>query len=118
MIAAADGSDARVVIGGFVVNPIWSPTGDQIVFAYWESFVGRHPTELRVFDVTTGAVTPLVGEGGSDWLTVIEFSPAGDRILFGRQSDMGRGEASLWSVRTDGSDPRRLVAGINEGDWR
>jgi Tol biopolymer transport system component len=118
VVAAADGSDARTVMGPWVQNPVWSSSGDRIAFTYSESIDWPYATELRVFDVTTGTVTSLTGEGGSDQLIVIEFSPEGDRILFRGTSDRGRGESSLWSVRTDGSDLRRLVAGTSEGDWR
>ncbi len=61
-------------------------------------------------------------------LTVIDFSPEGDRILFLRQeginddpSDPGayrlQGAGSLWSINADGSNLRRLVAGTVWGDW-
>jgi Tol biopolymer transport system component len=50
-------------------------------------------------------------------LRVIDFSPQGDRILFSRTKDKGRGASSLWSISADGSDLRRLVAGTAWGDW-
>jgi Tol biopolymer transport system component len=48
---------------------------------------------------------------------VIEFSPDGDRILFSKTEDQGTGANSLWSVKVDGSNLRRLVAGTDLGDW-
>ena len=53
---------------------------------------------------------------GSESLAVIDFSPEGDRILFSTQRTED-GVGSLWSVNTDGSDLRRLVAGTAWGDW-
>jgi Tol biopolymer transport system component len=118
VVAAADGSDAQEVIAPRVERPVWSPTGDRIAFIYSE---GRGPasTELRVLDVATGEVTSLVADaGGSDLLWVIEFSPEGDQILFSRAEDMGQGVSSLWSIRADGSELRRLVTGTGSGDWQ
>jgi Tol biopolymer transport system component len=70
-----------------------------------------------VLDVATGTVTLLTESEGSEWLSVIEFSPEGDRVLFSRTEDGGSGVSSLWSVNADGSDLRRLVAGTAVGDW-
>jgi Tol biopolymer transport system component len=122
VVAAAEGSHAREVIDpgvpGRLMNPVLSPTGDRIVFRYAETPVFPHGSELRVIDVATGTVTSLVGKGGSDFQSVIEFSPDGDQILFYSTTDGGRGATSLWSVHADGSDPRLLVSGTDRGDWQ
>ena len=67
--------------------------------------------------MATGTVTLLTESEGSEWLSVIEFSPEGDRVLFSRTEDEGSGVSSLWSVNADGSDLRRLVTGTAGGDW-
>ena len=117
VVAEADGSNPRVVFDDWVSNPVWSPTGDRI------AFTSKKPgsatvNELRVLDVASGTVTLLAEVDGSDLetdvyflLSVIDFSPEGDRILFARMAD------SLWSINADGSDPRRVVAGSAWGDW-
>jgi hypothetical protein len=55
-----------------------APTGDRIALTSGNS------TELRVVDLATGTVTLLVETDGSDMLSVLDFSPEGDRILFSR----------------------------------
>ncbi len=61
-------------------------------------------------------MTSLSGLAVASTLTVIEFSPKGDQILFSRMD--ATGGTSLWSVRADGSDLRLLVAGSDWGDWQ
>jgi Tol biopolymer transport system component len=116
VVADADGSHPREVFGDWVWSPTWSPAGDRI------AFTSGNGTELRLLDVVTGTVTLLSETDGSDKLSIMagggfEFSPEGDRILFSRSEDRGRGLSSLWSINADGSDLRRLVAGTAWGDW-
>ncbi len=126
-VAAADGSQARVLIPGtldqeFPLGPhglVWSPTGDQIAFV--RSSEGEPPeaggaTELALLDVASGSVTPLAGMGGAHTFKYVTFSPEGDQILFTRTNPAS--VSSLWSVRTDGSDLHRLVEGTGWGDWQ
>jgi Tol biopolymer transport system component len=116
VVAAADGSHAReVLVARRLEDPVWSPSGDRIAFVYSET--AAYARELRVIDLATGTVTSLAGMGGSDWISVIEFSPTGDQILFSRTEDGSLGVSSLWSVRADGSHARRLVTGTAWGDW-
>ena len=115
IVAAADRSDAREVVGPWVLDPVWSPTGDRIAFIYSARNV-YGPNELRVLDVATGEVTPLFGMGGSVEIFNHQFSPEGDRILFSMTEDR-KGERSLWSIGVDGSDARLVVAGTIQGDW-
>jgi hypothetical protein len=116
VVAAVDGSDAREVEGRWALDPVWSPTGDRIAFIYSEKNVYAS-NELRVLDVATGDVTSLAGMGGSVEIWNIQFAPEGDRILFTRTEDGGRGASSLWSVGVDGSDARLVVAGTTQGEW-
>ena len=114
MVARSDGSQPREVFGDWGGDPTWSPTGDRIAL----TTSGRGRTdELRVLDVATGSVTQLIeGERGAA-LSVIGFSPEGDRILFSSADYRGAGEFSLWSIGVDGSDARLVVAGTTQGDW-
>jgi Tol biopolymer transport system component len=110
VVAAADGSHPQV-FGDRAGSIAWSPTGDRIAFTSWNG------TELRLLDVATGTATLLTEVDASNGLSVIEFSPQGDRILFESFHLDGAGADSLWSVKVDGSDLRRLVAGTASGDW-
>jgi Tol biopolymer transport system component len=107
------------VIAHGVENAVWSPAGDRIAF---DSVTGGATTamgpstELKVVDVDSGAVTTLAGTGGVDALSVLEFSPDGDQILFSRTD--AHDVSSLWSVRVDGSDAHLLIAGAIRGDWQ
>jgi Tol biopolymer transport system component len=61
----------------------------------------------------SGSMTLLTVERGTS-LSVIGFSPEGDRILFSKDRQSGR---SLWSIGVDGSDARFVVAGTTQGEW-
>jgi Tol biopolymer transport system component len=92
--------------------PVWSPTGDRIAFTTQRVSGRGVPTQLQLLDLSTGTVTLLAEADGSDILTVVDFSPEGDRIHFSRMNEVG----SLWSVDVDGSDRRRLVSGTGWGN--
>jgi Tol biopolymer transport system component len=108
VVVPADGPDAQEMDPPEIWYAAWSPNGDLVAFTADE-------TELLVRDVATGADTSLVDVTGSERLSVIEFSPDGDRILFTRW-DADTGRSSLWSIGSDGSDLRRLVDGVGWAD--
>ena len=92
-VAAADGSQARVLVPGaledFPYAPFgleWSPTGDRIAFvqASGESTDVGPATELGVLDVASGTVVSLAEHGRGLHTQSIKFSPEGDQILFTR----------------------------------
>ena len=123
IVARSDGSDPRQVFHGFVWNLTWSPSGDRVAFVthvLQGDATNRYFAELRVVDVATGTASLLseAERGTSLGVSVIEFSPQGDRILFSKSEDRGSGEpGGLWSIGVDGSDVRLVVAGTNEGEW-
>jgi Tol biopolymer transport system component len=113
VVAAIDGSGPQELVenwpwaGGTMS---WSPTGDRFAFT-----AGGHSStgslhELRVLDVASGSVTLLTEAQRGTFLSVIGFSPGGGRILFSKEGD-------LWSIGSDGSDARLLVAGTGQGEW-
>ena len=54
---------------------------------------------------------PLQGRG---LLQILSFSPEGDRLLVSQDAE---GASALWSVNTDGSGARLLVADVKFGAW-
>ena len=108
----ADGSDPHRLAGTRTpdANPDWSPDGMQIVFNSGDSIATSDQAEIWVVSVGDGRMTQLtrndVFESYPTW------SPDGQTIAFERWSrpDASSLEhASLWLMRADGSDQRRLV---------
>ncbi len=114
-VAAADGSQPRVLVPAEARSPVWSPAGDRIAFIGGSELSG--PSELSVVDVTNGTVAVLATTQGSDSLQVIRFSPEGDLILYATSSDATVGVTSVWSIRADGSDAQLLLTGTGWGDF-
>jgi Tol biopolymer transport system component len=90
--------------------PMWSPGGDRIAFVWSRPETGLDalPDDLRVVDLAPSQVTTVIA--GRPDVSLLSWSPNGDRLLL----DLG----SLWSVKSDGSDLRLLVAGTGAGDWQ
>jgi Tol biopolymer transport system component len=113
VVAAADGSGLQELVEDWPWangTTSWSPTGDHFAFT-----AGGHGStgslhELRVLDAASGSVTLLTEAQRGTFLSVIGFSPQGDRILYSKEGD-------LWSIGVDGSNARFLVAGTTEGEW-
>ena len=127
IVAAAYGTQRQVL---FEVDPgqglgkpiLWSPAGDQITFVVTRDLTfdaDGYPTlqqsDLRLVDRRTGTATTLATARGRPPLSLLGFSPEGDRILFGQTDEDGRG--SLRNVNTDGSGARHLVDGTDVGGW-
>jgi Tol biopolymer transport system component len=88
----------------------WSPNDELVAY-------DRDERELLVRDVATGTDTSLVTVPQPESLAVLEFSSDGERIFFRRSDDDGS-SSSLWSIRTDGSDIRRVLDGVDWADLR
>lgn len=82
----------------------WSPDGRQILFCLGHDLYvcdgdGSHPKKLAT--IANYPVRP-------------RWSPSGDVVRFSGY-DLEDSAASLWEVHPDGTGPRRLLAGWNEG---
>jgi Tol biopolymer transport system component len=106
-----DGGGEQQLTDGFDFLPAFSPDGLHLVFMRQ----ARDPTNARWLvtrDLRTGherAITPR----WQQFVThVLNWSPDGEMILFGRRYDtIPPGVCSLWVVNHDGSRLRRLVTG-------
>jgi Tol biopolymer transport system component len=113
MIANADGSNPRELLGHGVGNPVWSPTGDRIAVATAGHGNGS-PIELQVIDVATGSATLVTKAEPGSGLDVVGFTPNGNRIFFSTGSD---GSWSGWSIGVDGSDARLILDGTLDASF-
>lgn len=113
-IANIDGSGARTLVeSGARGRPstfglLWSPAADKVAFGNTTGSGGGLGDELQILDLDTGSIVivPVSGEN----VYPMRFSPDGDQVLF------LSGGQGLWSVDTDGSNPKFLVEGY--GDWQ
>ena len=106
-----------------IAGLIWSPTGDRIAVTTVRDRifdqndpVGLRIEDLQLLDVARGQLTMLATAREPGAISPLAFSPDGDRILFS-QTD-AKGQDSLWSMDTDGSDAQLLVTGTATGDWQ
>ena len=113
MLAAAQGTEP--------IQPTnFSPAGDRLFFLQAD----ENGDESLWSAASDGSGGSTLGAGLSTWgagsVEPFGFSPQGDRILLGITDDPDGDPASnrsLWSVNTDGSGARMLVAGVDWGVW-
>jgi len=121
MVLPLDGSPAYEY-SGELPNTLWaSPSRERLSPDGQRSASINQRGELIVRDVASGKVTVLTEAKASlpagAWLNVVRgFSPQGDRILYA--VFVRDGYNNLYSIGVGGSDPRRLVVGAMQGQWR
>ena len=105
-IGSRNGGGARRIAppGAFVT--CWSPDGSTIAAAMFVSQkisllnrLGEHQRTISL-------------EGSRDWIWDLDWSSANNRILFAAMDVTGR--ASVWSIRSDGTDQRKLLSVTGE----
>lgn len=103
----AGSPNGEVFIGG----PAWSPDSSEIVFVYGDN----QQLRLYAFDVQNFAGRTLTSvdvpslDASIKWLSSVEWSPNGAKILFtiGSKTNLG----SIYVVNSDGSNPRNVWEG-------
>jgi Tol biopolymer transport system component len=95
----------RITFDGTAKNSLdWSPDGSQLVYGA--------PQGVCVIPATGGAVSSPTAGREARW------SPDGQRIIF--ITDAYDGNEEIYTVRTDGSDPKNLsqtAANESDPDW-
>ena len=79
--------------------PSWAPDGKRIVYRVW----GGKDSGLRILNLADHSVQVLTTE----YDNVPYWSPDGERILFTRKHEGNNFD--IFTIRTDGSDLRRLT---------
>jgi serine/threonine-protein kinase len=97
----AGGTERVILTGEDAFYPRFSPEGDRI------AYTKEYPTggELWASSLVQGTAQRLVHEGLPSYPS---WSPDGRRILF---SSFRAGEVDLWSVGSDGGEPKLLFGG-------
>lgn len=114
-VAAADGSDAKVLLPGVTTygNLVWSPAGDQLAFSASDGSI----TAVWTIDVETGTPTRWSSPNVSSPTVVpIRFSPDGTALLV---TGPGRnGPAWLGRLVLEGPGYLTVIAGAEWADWQ
>lgn len=79
---------------------IWSPDGTQ--FAHKSA-----NKEIRFTNRSTGETTSISLEGTFNWLYDIDWSPAGNILLFLTKGE--EGNYSIWTIATDGREQHNIL---------
>ncbi len=116
--SALDGSDRRMLTDysrSVTVSPVWSPDGDHIAFRnVWGGRIYTMSSDGSELREVTGEIPP-----GSSLRSHPVWSPDGENLAFFAVEDVPASEegvrpstrAVLYSVRADGTVPRRLFVG-------
>jgi len=118
-LAASDGTRQQVLINAtpgdiLTGSPVWSAASDRVAVVVNRAPGTRLDSDLYLVDVSTGSVSTLPRVNGRGVLGILGFSPEGDRLLVSQDAESA---SALWSVNTDGSGARQLVAGASVGAW-
>ena len=102
----ADSSFGPATFEGHNYYPVWSPDGSRFVFTT-ERASGGADLRWKASD-GTGAAQMFLQADSTEQLYPESWSPDGRHLVFRRQSQ-GGSSRDLWVMRTDGSDPPRLL---------
>jgi Tol biopolymer transport system component len=117
-----DGSDARQeTLGVKALSTDWAPQGWPLAFStgpyaldFEKGPIGPKPALYVVDDLgaTPRRIVQIKHPVGEDEISEPQISPAGERIAYKRWKGH---KLNIWTVGTDGSDPKPLVRGLVSG---
>jgi WD40-like Beta Propeller Repeat len=90
-------------------HPSWSPDGQWIAYTRQEGF---DPPEVWVMHPDGDFQRKVTVGADPVW------SPDGQRILFEHAAGSGGYDTDLWTIRPDGRDATRLIAGAWDAAWQ
>ncbi len=96
----------RLIASGMVFLSCWSPDGSTIAAA------GALDNKIRFFDRRGQEQRSLTLEGDHWSIWDLDWSAAGDRLLFVSSNRQGRYE--IGTIRTDGSDQQKILSSPTE----
>ena len=111
----ADGGNARAIAGSLLgeynFNPLWSPSGDRIIF---EDVVNRICIEQEIGSVKPDGTGALLLTNYHSYVNIGGYSPDGTRIVFGAAPiipgtgsngcSATHGPSQIFTINPDGSD--------------
>ena len=131
VLVDGDGTNERVLVAdiGLAVQglgPVWSPTGDRIVYQRcegWPDVVGCNGEEhdvvlVSVADGTETVIEPPTADGREWYPYSVSWSTDGTTLLYAAWADDGEGEDGVIAVPADmPSDARVLSDSIDPGGY-
>ena len=127
VVANIDGTNTRRITQNdhFDNFPVWSPDGSQIAFVS-DPDPDHDASEVRgrlmVYTMATGELRNITPYNGEVAPHPPAWSPDGQRIAFVRydnttKHDDGLGFSSVYTVRPDGSQMRKISRAFSEPSW-
>jgi serine/threonine protein kinase/Tol biopolymer transport system component len=99
LIPRLGGAARRIGVAGYAC---WSPDGRQL------AVVGEPDPGLRLVDTATGAIWAVpVAIPGLQWFEDLDWSPTSNLVAVLAKANSGK--YAIWTVRPDGSRPRKVV---------
>jgi TolB protein len=100
-------------------QPVWSPVGNKIAYFSSDTVSGEHGSDLNVFDLASGAVTPLTTDHGVDLASWPKWSPDGNTIAVGI-GETAKMRSDLALIDAWSGSAKRLTydgMGYSQPDW-